>query len=155
EAADAPIAVQEGVNVVEPVVGRRDGQNTAAGSKFGKLVAPLKIRHERLYAIGRRRQVPADGNLMVEGGAKFSRRHADGAAVALNRQHGVGRILVEGAMQPADEGGGGRFRQIVEGMQSVHLALQADMRPRLYLEIAAFLGRIELVLKRPLDLARR
>ena len=58
-------------------------------------------------------------------------------------------------MQPANESGRCRFRQVAGGMVPVDLALQPDMRPRLDLEVAALLGRIELVGERPLDLARR
>ena len=65
KAADAPVAVQEGVNVVEPVVGCRHGEDATAGSQILEPVALLKIRHERLDAIRRRRQMSPHGYLMV------------------------------------------------------------------------------------------
>jgi hypothetical protein len=129
---------------------RRHGKDTVAQSQLLELVAPLKNTpwtspHDRPKA--------ADDNLMVGFGAKLSGGHADFAAVALDRQHRLRCILVERAVQPADEGGRSRFRQLPGGTETVDFTLQADMRPRLDLEIAPLLCSIELIGERPFDFA--
>ena len=65
QAADAPVAVQERVNVVEPVMGRGDRQDAAAHPERLEAVAPLEMRHEGFDAVGRRRLVTADRDLMI------------------------------------------------------------------------------------------
>ena len=97
----------------------------------------------------------ADGDLLRSHGAELPGRHAQFAAVTPDNQHRVRRLVVEFFMEPADEDGRSRLRQIADGMAPVDLALQPDMRPRLQLKIAPFLGRFEMPLQRRLNLARR
>jgi hypothetical protein len=57
-------------------------------------------------------------------------QHAPGA---LDVKHGFWCILVEGAVQPADERLRPRLRQFAGGMQPVYHSLDLDMRTRLNL----------------------
>ena len=85
--------------------------------------------------------MPADRDIVFRARAPFAGLHHELAIVAANAQHVLGRIVVEFAMQPADEIGGGRFGQAVLRRHPVDVGLDADMSGGLDLQVASFLRR--------------
>jgi hypothetical protein len=155
EATDAPIPVQEGVDGFEAVMGCGDRHDPAAGAEPGKSVARLEMRHEGFHHRGRGRQVTADRNLLIFPSAEFPWGHAHLAPCPFDQEHCLRGILIEGTVQPPDEGGRGWFRQLAGGMLPVDRALQTDMRPGFDLEVATLFRRRQVAGERALDLARR
>ncbi len=86
QATDAPVPVKEGVNIVQPVMRRRDREDARAGAERGEAVAAREMRHEGLNHRCRRWQVASDHHLMTSfrggtllapcGAAGFLRRSA-------------------------------------------------------------------------------
>ena len=92
---------------------------------------------------------------MSGGGTESAGDHPDLASPSPDQQHRLGRVFIEGAMQPADECYRGRLGQVAGRVAPVDLALHPDMRACLELKVAALAGGIELIRQRALDLARR
>jgi hypothetical protein len=96
----------------------------------------------------------SDGNVFLGCYAELPRRHAQLATVTAD-DHRLRRTPIKLLVKPADERGRSWFRQIARSMSLIDLTLQADMRPCLQLQVAAFLSGFELSLQRRLDLTRR
>ncbi len=155
EAADAAVPIQEGMDVVEPVMRGGHRQDALAHAERREAVSPLEMLHESFDTLARRREVPSYRYLVICRRAEFPRHHAELRSVAADEQHGFGRVFVEGAMQPADEDGRRRFGQAAGGVAPVDLALKPDVRPRLHLKVATLAGCVDLIGQRALNLARR
>jgi hypothetical protein len=145
QAADAAVAVEKRVNVVKPVMGRGDRQDAAAHSERLEAVALFEMRHEGFDSCGRGRLVTPDRDLVILRRAKFSRDHAHPPPGPLDRQHRLGRVRIEGAVQFADERDRSRLRQLAGRIAPVDLPLHADMGARLELQIAPLFRGVELV----------
>lgn len=65
ETAHAAVAVWKRVNEVEPVMGRCNGHDPARFAHTGKPVTALEMMHEGINAFARRRQVTADGDIVL------------------------------------------------------------------------------------------
>lgn len=81
-------------------------------------------------------------------------RHDELTVGTLDGQHGRFGIAIEFRVQPSKKTYRCRFRQLPIGSQAVDLGLQANVRGRLELQIAAVLVSIEVSDQRPFDVAR-
>lgn len=129
QAADLPIAVRKRVDVVEPVVRRRQGKNSLRGTQSGECVTLSEIVHERRNRRAAGRHVAANRYCVLRSGAELPRCHREITAGAGDLQHCLGSVLIKLAVQALDEIHGDGVRQSPRRMVGIDSLLQLDMRP--------------------------
>ena len=139
---------------IEAMVSSRHGNNASGFPQPREAIARLEMGHERLDAGARGRDVAAHGAVVLRPGTPFARRHNEFASGTADSKHCLRYIPIELAMEPADELPGRRLRQPTFGRDSIYLLLDADMRSRLELQIAAPFRPIEFAGQGTLDVAR-
>ena len=139
---------------IQPMVCCGDRDDAPGLAHAGETVAAFEVPHEGRDARARRRLVAADRHVMLGTRAPRPGLHEEVPAGAADPQHRLGCVVVEFAVQPADEFARGRLRQAALGRHAVDLRLHAHMGGRFELQVPTPLVVLQLARKRALDVPR-
>ena len=99
ETAHPAIAVREGMNVIQPVMRGRHGQDARRRTRPLEAIAPLEMRHERFHGMARRRDMGARD---IPGPRVVALDEV--AVVAVHQAHEIGEVRGGRGMQPGAQG---------------------------------------------------
>lgn len=151
---DAPVSIRERMDVVEPMMsrGHRDGSTRSA--HLVESVTLREVTHEVVDARAGRRLMPANGDVMFRSRPPFTWRHRELATNARDPKHRRRGVSIELSVEPLNELLGCGFRKRPGGRHSIDFRLNAHVRSRFELKIAALFVPFEVPGKRAFDVAR-
>ena len=151
QSADTSVAVRKRMDVVEAMMCGRDRNDAGCFAHARETIPFRKMRHEVLDAVARRRDVSADGHIVLRMRAPRTGYHREIPALAAYPKHLLRGVAIEFAVQPADEVDRGRLGQLVFAGHPIDFGLDLHMRCCFDLQVAALLALVELAGKRALD----
>ncbi len=135
QAADAPISIRKGMNVVQTVVGRRDCHDPRRLAHVREAIASLEVPHEVVDTFAGWRHLASDGGILLGATSPFARLHVERHIDAAYPQHRLGRVAIEISVKRADEFRRRRLRKSDVGRHAIDFGLDPNVGGGLELKI--------------------
>src|SRR5580765_2884619 len=103
QTTDPAIPIRKWVNVIQTMMGRWDGHDSASGPERREVIALLKIPHEVRHMLTGGRQVATDRVIVFGHRTPLTRCHDNFPRLVLKGEHCRGSVSIKLMVNPLDE----------------------------------------------------